>query len=85
MKGIATKYRSRLTRWLHLLLAVAIVHQMVMSTIMQLPNAAHGRPGNIWWPFHKFGGLTTFVILLLFWLWSFKRSAAETGFGAWFP
>jgi len=81
----AQRARSRRTRWLHLLLAAVIVHQMVMSAIMQIPNPRRGHPGNVWWDFHQYGGLTSFVILLAFWVWSLRRSAAETGFGDWFP
>ncbi len=77
--------RSRTTRWLHLLLAAVIVHQMIMSAVMQVPNAQHHRLGNVWWKFHEYGGLGSFVILLLFWIWSVRRSASETGFGDWFP
>lgn len=85
--NIATKQRprSRTTRWLHLLVAAVVVHQMIMSTLMQVPNVQHHRVGNVWWEFHEYGGLSSFVILLAFWLWSIKRSAAETGFGDWFP
>jgi len=77
--------RSRTTRWLHLLVAAVIVHQMIMSALMQVPNAQRHRLGNLWWHFHEYGGLISFLILLAFWLWSIKRSSGETGFGDWFP
>ena len=80
-----TRRRSVTTRWLHVLLAVVIVHQMVMSAIMQVPNPKRGHPGNVWWEFHEYGGLTSFAILLMFWIWSVRRNASETGFGDWFP
>lgn len=83
--AISQRFRSRTTRWLHLLLAAVIVHQMVMSAVMQVPDPKRGHPGNVWWHFHEYGGLTAFLILLLFWLWSIRRSVGETGFGDWFP
>lgn len=82
---VGLRRRSRTTRWLHLLLATLVVHQMIMSTLMQVPNAQHHRAGNLWWQFHEVGGLSCFVILLLFWVWSMARGARETRFGDWFP
>ena len=77
--------RSRITRWVHLLLALIIVHQMVMSAVMQVPNLERGRSGNLWWSFHEYGGLGAFLIVLLFWGWSVVRDGRETGCGEWFP
>lgn len=83
--AIGLRHRSRTTRWLHLLLAALVIHQMIMSAVMRVPNAQHHRVGNLWWLFHQAGGLGCFIVLLAFWLWSIIRSVDETGFGAWFP
>lgn len=77
--------RSRVRRWLHLLLAAVIVHQMVVSAVMEVPNPKHGHPGNLWWSFHEYGGLVAFAVVFLFWAASLVRTAAVTGPGAWFP
>lgn len=80
-----TRTRNRATRWLHLLLAALIVHQMVMSAVMELPNPRRGHPGNLWWSFHEYGGLLTFSAIFLFWVLRVARQAGTTAWGEWFP
>lgn len=80
-----TRTHNRATRWLHLSLAVLIVHQMVMSAVMQIPNPRRGHPGNLWWSFHEYGGLLTFSAVFLFWVFRVTRCASTTAWGEWFP
>lgn len=58
---------SWLTRVLHLLIAVAVVHQLGVSLIMIAPEA--GKTGNIYYEFHESVGLVSFGIVSAYWLW----------------
>ena len=80
-----TKTRNHLTRWMHLFLAVLIVHQMVMSAVMEVPNPRRGHLGNLWWSFHEYGGLLTFSVVFLFWVFRITRQVGTTAWGEWFP
>lgn len=70
------------TRLLHLLIALAVTHQLVVSLIMVVPE--NNRPGDTYYEFHETVGLATFAIVLAYWLWLvFRRS--DRGAGALFP
>lgn len=77
--------RNRTTRWIHLLLAVLIIHQMVMSAVMEIPSPRRGHPGNLWWSFHEYGGLLTFSAVFLFWVLQITRRVGTTALEEWFP
>lgn len=64
--------RSLAARLLHLLLAAAIVHQLVVSLFMQKPEPP-GRPGNLGFELHESVGLASVGILVIFWLWTLLR------------
>ena len=70
------------TRLLHAVLAVAVLHQLVVSIWMQAPRPH--RPENFAFELHEYGGLATFGIVLTFWIWVFWRRA-DTAPGALFP
>lgn len=74
--------RSRTTRILHWLAALAIVAQLALSLMMRSPGA--NRPGDSWFELHEKVGIAATVILVAFWLWSIVRSG-ETRFVAFFP
>lgn len=74
--------RSKRTRWLHLLLAVAVVHQLFISLVMVAPEA--NRPGNSFFELHEWVGLFTLGLLVIFWIWTLVRRG-ETRFGRLFP
>jgi cytochrome b561 len=66
------------TRLLHLMLAAATIHQLVVSLFMQMPHPA-GRAGDLAFDFHQIVGLASLGILLLFWAWTVVRRC-EHGF-----
>ncbi len=64
--------RSRLTRLLHLLLAIAIVIQLSLSLGMEPPE--RGVPGDQLFELHEKTGLATLGLLAAFWIWSMLRT-----------
>ena len=74
--------RSRTTRILHTLLALAIVAQLALGTFMQAPS--RNRPGDQWFEVHEKLGLVTLAVLASFWLWAMVRTR-EVGFAMLFP
>lgn len=82
MNDVATMKRSRTTRILHWLAALAIVGQLSLSLVMRGPEP--NRPGDSWFELHETVGIAAAVILASFWLWSIVRSG-ETRFHAFFP
>jgi cytochrome b561 len=60
------------TRLLHLMLAAATIHQLVVSLFMQMPRPP-GRTGDLAFDFHQIVGLASLGILLLFWVWTVVR------------
>lgn len=63
--------RSTLTKALHGLLAIAVIHQLAISNFMIAPKA--GRPENLAFELHEWVGLTSFGLLLAYWLWTLVR------------
>lgn len=74
--------RSWLTRALHALLALAVTHQLLVSLVMEEPEA--GEAEGLLFELHETVGLATLGILLAFWLWTLARRG-ETPLGALFP
>lgn len=74
--------KSPLTRGLHLLLLLAVLHQLVISNFMSRPDS--GKPENLAFELHEYVGLTSFAIVLVYWMWSAARRR-EVGFKALFP
>ena len=74
--------RSKLTRVLHWLTALAIVTQLGLSLVMQSPG--RNRPGDTFFEIHEKVGIATTAILFAFWIWSLLRSG-ETRIVAFYP
>lgn len=74
--------RSLLTRLLHAGLALAVIHQLLITEWMVKPRP--GREENWAFEFHETGGLVTLGLVSLFWLWTLVRRA-ETAPGALLP
>ena len=75
--------RSIITRMLHAALAVAILHQLIISWFMERPRS-NGSDGNLAFGLHETVGLASLAILILFWCWALFRNR-ETEFGRLFP
>ncbi len=78
----AEQYRSRTTRILHTLIALAILTQLALSTVMQAPG--RNRPGDQWFEVHEKVGLVTLAVLAGFWIWAMVRTR-EVRFTVLFP
>lgn len=63
--------RSWLTKALHGLLAVAVIHQLIIVNFMVTPKPT--RPENLAFELHEWVGLTSFGLLMVYWLWSLVR------------
>lgn len=61
--------RSLVTRLLHMLLALAVLHQLLTSLVMRGP----WRGGGLGWQMHESVGAASLGILMLFWLWTVLR------------
>lgn len=67
--------KSNMTRALHGLLALAVIHQLAVSLIMEPPKRGHDAPGlpGALFDLHEGVGLFTLGVVLAFWLWSLVR------------
>lgn len=63
--------RSNVTRVLHLVLLVAVIHQLVGSEFMAFPFP--GDPPSWWFSLHEYIGIASVAILGAFWLWTLVR------------
>ncbi len=70
--------RSLPTRLLHLLIAAAVIHQLVISLFMRGPGSP-GQGYDLDFELHEFIGLASLGLLLIFWLWTVVRQR-EAGF-----
>jgi cytochrome b561 len=73
---------STLTKLLHLMFAAAVVHQLLISLVMVVPEG--NRPGNSFFELHEWVGVLTLGLLVIFWIWSLVRRG-EARFGMLFP
>ena len=60
--------RSLPTRLLHMLVALAVIHQLVVGALMRGP-----RHGGLLWQAHQAVGIASLAILLAFWGWTLLR------------
>jgi cytochrome b561 len=76
---------SRLTKFLHLGIAVTIVAQLGISLVMEFPASPEETQGigATFFEIHEAVGLVTAAFVLLHWLWLFK--APDNGFADLFP
>jgi cytochrome b561 len=75
--------RSHVTRVLHLLLLLTVLHQLMGSRIMERPFPGD-EPA---WPFvlHQWVGLASLAALGVFWAWTLVRHRLETPLGRLVP
>ena len=68
--------RSYVTRALHILLLLTALHQLIGSNFIDRPLPGED-PG---WPYllHIWAGVTGLGFVMMFWLWTLARDAAET-------
>ena len=64
---------TKTTRLLHAGLALAVISQLLTSLVFVPPQNG---PENVWFKVHEYGGLTTFVLALLFFV---NLAARRTG------
>jgi len=74
--------RSNLTRLLHLVLLMSIVHQLLNSEFMQRPKPGHAP--SLLYMMHEYIGLSSFGVVLAFWVWTLVRRG-ETTLDSLFP
>jgi cytochrome b561 len=69
--------RSHVTRGLHLLLLLIVIHQLVGSAFVERPLPGEAPD----WPYvlHQWVGIAGFGVVLAFWLWTLLRDRRETG------
>ena len=68
---------SKITRWLHALIAITIIGQLISSLILVPPDEMEGASflGKMAMETHEIVGLTAALLLFLHWLWSFISSS----------
>lgn len=77
-----TVYHSTVTKVLHLLIAAAVVHQLVISLMMKKPGPETA--GDALFELHEWVGLFSLGLLLAFFLWTTTRRR-ETTIGMLYP
>ncbi|MDK2767997.1 MAG: cytochrome b/b6 domain-containing protein [Sphingomonas sp.] len=75
-------YHSTLTQLLHLFIAAAVVHQLIISLVMKHPE--RGSPGDAYFELHEWVGIASLAALTVFFLWAVVRRG-ETNLGMLFP
>ncbi|MCW5698629.1 MAG: cytochrome b/b6 domain-containing protein [Rhodospirillales bacterium] len=75
--------KTRITRILHGLVMVAILTQLVLSTVMEMPKPGRASEDFVF-EVHEVVGLASVAILALFWLWILVRRG-ETELGTLVP
>ena len=79
---MTTVSRSVATRLLHLLLLVAVLHQLISSQFIHRPHPGEA-PSTLWLT-HQYFGVTSLVTVTAFWVWTLLRHR-ETPLGALVP
>jgi cytochrome b561 len=74
--------RGLLTKALHLILLVAVLHQLVSSRLMIPPGRTTKE--NLAYETHEYVGLASLAVVIAFWMWSLVRTR-EVGFSDLFP
>lgn len=74
--------RGMVTKLMHLFLALAVVHQLVVSNYMTRPDDK--KPENLAYELHEYVGLASFAVVLLYWIWTVLRRR-EVRFRELFP
>ena len=63
--------RSVATRALHLVLLLAVVHQLLSSQFIHRPHKGEA-PGTLWLA-HQYVGVTALLTVAAFWVWTLVR------------
>jgi len=71
-----------ITRFLHALLGLAVIHQLIISNFMQAP--LDGKKENFAFELHETFGLISLGIVVLFWAWTLLRKV-DTSFSSLVP
>jgi cytochrome b561 len=74
--------RSQITRALHLLLLLAVLHQVISSKLINRPLP--GDAPSTLYLLHEYIGMASLAIVCAFWLWTLVRHG-ETSLGKLFP
>jgi cytochrome b561 len=77
-----TVKRSNLTRLLHLLLLVSVLHQLIGSEFLSRPLP--GEAPSLLWRLHEYIGMGSLGVVLAFWVWAVARHG-ETRLAELFP
>ena len=77
-----TVNRSVSTRLLHLLLLLAVIHQLVNSQFIDRPEP--GDAPSLLWTMHQYVGVAALAAVAAFWVWTLVRRR-ETPLGALLP
>ncbi|WP_339630402.1 cytochrome b/b6 domain-containing protein [uncultured Sneathiella sp.] len=64
-------FYDRFSRLLHLLFAIGISAQLLVSNIMEEPD--DGYPGDFFYEIHERIGISLLALLVIYWLWSLVR------------
>ncbi|WP_340149423.1 cytochrome b/b6 domain-containing protein [uncultured Sneathiella sp.] len=64
-------FYDRFSRLLHLLFAVGITAQLLVSNVMEEPD--DGYPGDFFYEIHERIGVSILALLVIYWLWSLLR------------
>lgn len=78
----AVPHHSRMTRFIHMLLALSVIYQLGTSLVMSGPKP--GQANDLFFELHEYGGLVTFSIVCTFWIILLVRRQG-TDPGALFP
>ncbi len=74
----ATAPRSLPTRVLHLCLALVVLHQLIVGSVMQAPRGTLAGDG--FWQAHRIVGIAGLFVLFAFWGWTLlRRDEARAG------
>lgn len=77
-----TVKRSNLTRLLHVVLLVSVIHQLLNSEFMHRPDP--GDAPSVLYIMHEYIGLGSFGVVMAFWIWTLVRRG-ETRLETLFP
>lgn len=73
---------DRLTRALHLLIAIGVLAQLIISEVMIYPK--HGREGDAFYSVHEALGEMLLVVLVIHWIWRILQTS-NVAFSCLFP
>lgn len=75
-------HRDRLTKLLHILMALGINANLLLSLVMR--PAEWGQSGDVWYLTHQWTGIALFIVLLTYWVWKLAGHLPQ-GWSHFFP